>query len=51
MIKLRVMTMDDYDEVIDLMKNTPASNWQNQGWQLRTDIDGYSLTRSGSDNA
>jgi ribosomal protein S18 acetylase RimI-like enzyme len=28
-----------------------ARYWQSQGWQLRTDIDRYSLARSGNDNA
>lgn len=38
---------------IDVFKtNTPAAAyWQSQGWKLRTDIDRYSLIRSGAENA
>ncbi|KAA8562146.1 Acetyltransferase YpeA [Pseudomonas extremaustralis] len=38
---------------LDVFKtNTPAAQyWQGQGWQLRTDIDRYSFTRSGNENA
>jgi ribosomal protein S18 acetylase RimI-like enzyme len=37
---------------IDVFKtNTPAAAyWQGQGWQLRTDIDRYSLSRPGTEN-
>ncbi|RON47760.1 GNAT family N-acetyltransferase [Pseudomonas frederiksbergensis] len=28
-----------------------ADYWRSQGWQLRTDIDRYSFTRSGDENA
>ncbi|MGF0239043.1 GNAT family N-acetyltransferase [Rhodococcus sp. IEGM1300] len=32
--------------------NTSAAHfWQSQGWQLRTDIDRYSFTRPGAENA
>ena len=38
---------------LDVFKsNTPAAQyWQGQGWQLRTDIDRYSFTRPGNENA
>ncbi|MCJ7960310.1 MAG: GNAT family N-acetyltransferase [Pseudomonas sp.] len=38
---------------LDVFKtNTRAAQyWQGQGWHLRTDIDRYSFTRSGNDNA
>lgn len=28
-----------------------SQGWQSQGWQLRSDIDRYSFTRSGNENA
>lgn len=38
---------------LDVLKtNHPAAEfWQHQGWKLRTDIDRYSFTRPGKDNA
>jgi ribosomal protein S18 acetylase RimI-like enzyme len=38
---------------LDVFKtNTHAARyWQGQGWQLRTDIDRYSFTREGNENA
>lgn len=38
---------------LDVFKTNPAAAqyWQGQGWQLRTDIDRYSFTRPGNDNA
>lgn len=38
---------------LDVFKtNTSAAQyWQGQGWQLRTDIDRYSFTRAGNENA
>ncbi|MNR83735.1 Acetyltransferase YpeA [compost metagenome] len=38
---------------IDVLKTNDAAAafWQRQGWQLRTDIDRYSLIRAGGDNA
>lgn len=38
---------------LDVFKtNTSAARyWQGQGWKLRTDIDRYSFTRAGNENA
>lgn len=38
---------------IDVFKtnHVAADYWRKQGWQLRTDIDRYSFTRSGNHNA
>jgi ribosomal protein S18 acetylase RimI-like enzyme len=38
---------------LDVFKSNLAAAryWQSQGWQLRSDIDRYSFTRSGNDNA
>lgn len=38
---------------LDVFKTnaTAASYWHRQGWQLRTDIDRYSFTRSKNENA
>ncbi|MDB6146132.1 MAG: GCN5-related N-acetyltransferase [Pseudomonas sp.] len=38
---------------LDVIKtnDTAADYWRSQGWQLRTDIDRYSFTRSNSENA
>ena len=38
---------------LDVFKTntTAASYWQGQGWKLRTDIDRYSFTREGNENA
>lgn len=38
---------------LDVFKTnqTAADYWQSQGWQLRIDIDRYSFTRSGNENA
>jgi ribosomal protein S18 acetylase RimI-like enzyme len=38
---------------LDVFKtnDSAARYWQGQGWQLRTDIDRYSFTRPGDDNA
>lgn len=38
---------------LDVLKGNAlaASFWQAQGWQLREDIDRYSFTRPGNDNA
>lgn len=38
---------------LDVFKTNLAAAryWQSQGWQLRSDIDRYSFTRSGNDNA
>jgi len=38
---------------LDVFKTNAAAAqyWQGQGWQLRTDIDRYSFTRRGHDNA
>jgi len=38
---------------LDVFKTNPsaAHYWQRQGWQLRCDIDRYSFTRSGNQNA
>jgi len=38
---------------LDVFKTNEAAAryWQNQGWQLRQDIDRYSFTRSGNENA
>lgn len=38
---------------VDVFKtNQPASAyWRSQGWKLRTDIDRYSIVRSGGENA
>lgn len=37
---------------IDILKNNPSATlfWERLGWQLRTDIDRYSIIRSGGDN-
>ncbi|KPN90060.1 GNAT family N-acetyltransferase [Pseudomonas nunensis] len=38
---------------LDVFKTNEAAAkyWHSQGWQLRTDIDRYSFTRSGDENA
>ncbi|MFJ3486875.1 GNAT family N-acetyltransferase [Pseudomonas sp. NPDC090202] len=38
---------------LDVFKTntSAAAYWQHQGWQLRTDIDRYSFTRPGDENA
>ena len=38
---------------VDVLKDNAlaAAYWSAQGWQLREDIDRYSLIRAGSDNA
>ncbi|MBT2372544.1 GNAT family N-acetyltransferase [Pseudomonas fluorescens] len=38
---------------LDVFKTneSAARYWQSQGWQLRTDIDRYSFTRRGNENA
>ena len=38
---------------IDVLKTNPAAAiyWANQGWQLRGDIDRFSFTRPGNENA
>lgn len=38
---------------LDVFKSNLAAAryWQSQGWQLRSDIDRYSFTRAGNDNA
>ncbi len=38
---------------LDVFKTNLAAAryWQSQGWQLRSDIDRYSFTRAGNDNA
>jgi len=38
---------------LDVFKtnHSAAQYWQGQGWQLRTDIDRYSFTRKGDENA
>lgn len=38
---------------LDVFKTNEAAAryWQNQGWQLRQDIDRYSFTRPGNENA
>jgi N-acetylglutamate synthase len=38
---------------LDVIKTngTAADYWRSQGWQLRTDIDRYSFTRSDNENA
>lgn len=38
---------------IDVLKSNPAASayWESRGWKLRTDIDRYSLIRSGGENA
>ena len=38
---------------LDVFKSnvSAAEYWQGQGWQLRTDIDRYSFTRQGNENA
>jgi ribosomal protein S18 acetylase RimI-like enzyme len=38
---------------IDVLKTNPAgaTHWVNQGWQLRRDIDRFSFTRPGNENA
>lgn len=38
---------------LDVLKgnDTAARYWQNRGWQLRQDIDRYSFTRPGNENA
>nr|WP_314578782.1 GNAT family N-acetyltransferase [uncultured Pseudomonas sp.] len=38
---------------LDVLKTNDAAarHWQNKGWQLRQDIDRYSFTRPGNENA
>ncbi|MCW2102596.1 UNVERIFIED_ORG: hypothetical protein M2393_004923 [Pseudomonas psychrophila] len=38
---------------LDVFKtnSSAARFWARQGWQLRTDIDRYSFTRTGNENA